>query len=219
MEFANHGGEGVRTGRGSQEVVRGLKGRCPVAQGLVNGVLEGPTARGYGNDSCPHEFHALDVWGLPNNIDRAHVDRAFQSQKRAHHCGCGPVLAGSGFSDDARLTHALSQQSLSQNLITLVCASVDQIFTLEEDPSTATWKVAKLCDGGGASQELMEQSVDLLDEGWVVNCLDEGFFKLVQCGDQKLGNVLSAELTEVVGCSGVSSSFVPSAFAPRRSLE
>ena len=52
------------------------------------------------------------------------------------------MLTGSGFSDDARLAHALSKQSLSQNLITLVCASVDQILTLEEDPSAATGKVA-----------------------------------------------------------------------------
>ena len=43
----------------------------------------------------------------------------------------------------------------------------------------------------------MEKSIDLFDESWVVNCLNEGFFKLVQCGDQKLGNVLSAELSEV----------------------
>ena len=45
----------------------------------------------------------------------------------------------------------------------------------------------------------MEKSIDLLDESWVVNCLNEGFFKLVQCGDQKLRNVLSAELSEVGG--------------------
>ena len=62
-------------------------------------------------------------------------------------------------------------------------AAVDQILTLEEDPSAATGKVAELCDGGGTSQELMEKSIDLLDESWVVNCLNEGFFKLVQCGD------------------------------------
>ena len=43
----------------------------------------------------------------------------------------------------------------------------------------------------------MEKSIDLFDESWVVNCLNEGFFKLVQCGDQKLRNVLSAELSEV----------------------
>ena len=43
----------------------------------------------------------------------------------------------------------------------------------------------------------MEKGVDLFDESWVVNCLNEGFFKLVQCGDQKLRNVLSAELSEV----------------------
>ena len=108
MEFANHCGEGVRAGRGSQQVVRGLKGCGPVAQGLVNGVLEGSAPRGHGDNRRSHEFHALDVWGLSNNIDCAHVDRAFQSQKRAYHCGCSPVLASSGFSDDARLTHALS---------------------------------------------------------------------------------------------------------------
>ena len=45
----------------------------------------------------------------------------------------------------------------------------------------------------------MEKSIDLFDESWVVNCLDECFFKLVQCGDQKLRNVLSAELSEVGG--------------------
>ena len=45
----------------------------------------------------------------------------------------------------------------------------------------------------------MEKSIDLLDKSWVVNCLNECFFKLVQCGDQKLRNVLSAELSEVRG--------------------
>ena len=45
----------------------------------------------------------------------------------------------------------------------------------------------------------MEKGIDLLDKSWVVNCLNECFFKLVQCGDQKLRNVLAAELSEVGG--------------------
>ena len=87
----------------------GRKSRCPVAQGLVDGVLEGTAARSHRNDGGAHELHAFNIGGLSNNVNCAHVDRAFQAEECADHCGCGAVLASSCFSDDARLSHALGK--------------------------------------------------------------------------------------------------------------
>jgi hypothetical protein len=47
------------------------------------------------------------------------------------------MLAGAGLCDDAPLSHALRQQSLSQTIVYLVSASVVQIFPLQINPGTA----------------------------------------------------------------------------------
>ena len=109
VEFTNDRGEGVRAGCSSQEIVGGRKSRCPVAQGLVDGVLEGTAARSYRNDGGAHELHSFNIGCLTNNVNCAHVDRAFQAEECADHCGCGAVLASPCFSDDARLSHALGK--------------------------------------------------------------------------------------------------------------
>ena len=47
------------------------------------------------------------------------------------------MLAGAGLSNHAGFTHALSQQGLAQNLVTLVSAAVHQVFTLKQDACAA----------------------------------------------------------------------------------
>ena len=48
----------------------------------------------------------------------------------------------------------------------------------------------------------MQKRVDLFDEAGIIDRFDEGFFKLVKSWDEELGDVLSAEISEVGGKLG-----------------
>ena len=83
-----------------------------------------------------------------------------------------------------------------------MCASVDEVFTLEEDPCCSAGQVTQFRDRSGAAKEVTQQSVDLFDEARIIDRFDEGFFELVKSWDEELGDVLSAEISEVGGKLG-----------------
>ena len=137
VEVADHGGERVSAGDGAQQVVGVVHVGDPVAQGLVDGVLERLRACRHRDDGGTEQPHARHVQRLPAGVLRAHVDHAFQ----AHEGSCGgrgnAVLARSGLGDDAGLAHALGQQCLAQHVVDLVAAGVVQVLALEEDTHSA----------------------------------------------------------------------------------
>jgi len=49
---------------------------------------------------------------------------------------------------------------------------------------------------------VVQKRVDLFDEAGIIDCFDEGFFELVKSWDEELGDVLSAEISEVGGKLG-----------------
>ena len=48
----------------------------------------------------------------------------------------------------------------------------------------------------------MQKRVDLFDEAGIIDRFDKGFFELVKSWDEELGDVLSAEISEVGGKLG-----------------
>ena len=79
------------------------------------------------------QLHAEDVGLLPLDVDRAHIDDAFEAEARAQRRGGDAVLAGAGLGDDALLAHAPRQQDLAEHVVDLVRAGVVELLALEID--------------------------------------------------------------------------------------
>ena len=198
--LAHDRGEGVGAGGRAQKVVGVGEGGGPVAQRLVDGVLERAGAAVHRHHRGAHELHALHVGGLAHDVGGPHVDGAVQSQQGADHGGGRPVLAGTGLGDDALLAHPLGQQGLAQDLVALVSAAVDQVLALEQDAGVALQRqVAQLGDGCGAAQVTGHERVQFGGEGGVRLGVDEGVLELVQGRDEQLGHELSTVGSEEGG--------------------
>ena len=109
----------------------GLHVGHPVADGLVDGVLEGAGSRLDGDDLGFQQAHPVDVEGLAADVLLAHVDDAVQPQHGAGGGGGDAVLPRAGLSDDAPLAHVLRQERLAEGVVYLVGAGVGQVFALE----------------------------------------------------------------------------------------
>ncbi len=124
----------MRPGRGAEAVVGGVGVGDPVAERLVDGVLERLRTRLHRDHLGAEQPHPGDVERLPGDVDRAHVDDAFQAEQRARRRGRHPVLTGAGFGDDARLAHLLREQRLPEHVVDLVRSGVVEVFSLQEHP-------------------------------------------------------------------------------------
>ena len=113
--------------------MRGSHVGDPVAHGLVDGILQGTRTRVHAANFRSKQPHAEHIEFLTPHVFRAHVHDALETKKRAHRGRRHAVLAGAGLGDDTVLSHALDQQRLSQAVVDLVCASVQQVFAFEID--------------------------------------------------------------------------------------
>ncbi len=103
----------------------------PIAHRFVDGFLQRLLARLDRNDFCAQHFHPEHVERLAFAIDCPHVNDALEAEHCSHCRGGNPMLPGAGFSDNACLTHAFSQQDLAYAVVDLVCPSVQQILALQ----------------------------------------------------------------------------------------
>jgi hypothetical protein len=86
------------------------------------------------------QLHAEHVDRLALDVDRAHVDHAFQAQARGHGGDCDAVLARAGLGDDPRLAHAPREHRLADGVVDLVRAGVVQVLALEQDARAADFR-------------------------------------------------------------------------------
>lgn len=124
----------VRAYHGAEQVVGAVHVGDPVAERLVDGVLEGTAAGLHGDDLGAEHPHPGDVERLALGVDLAHVDGAVEAEEGAGGGGGHTVLAGAGLGDDPGLAHALGQQGLAEHVVDLVRAGVVEVLALEEDP-------------------------------------------------------------------------------------
>ena len=75
---------------------------------------------------------------LPLDVDRAHIDDAFEAEARAQRRGGDAVHAGAGLGDDALLAHALRQHDLAEHVVDLVRAGMVELLALEINLGAAT---------------------------------------------------------------------------------
>ena len=137
VKIAHHHGVRVRAERAAQQVIGLADVGDPVAHGFADGVFERGAAAGDALHLGAEHAHAEDIEALPPHVLFAHVDHAFEAEQRADRGGGHAVLSRAGLGDDAALAHAAGEQRLSQAVIDLVRAGVQQVFALEPDARAA----------------------------------------------------------------------------------
>ena len=80
------------------------------------------------------QAHPLDVRALPAHVLGAHVDDAFEPEAGADGRGRDAVLAGAGLGDDPLLAEPAREHGLSERVVQLVRAGVQEVFALEVEP-------------------------------------------------------------------------------------
>ena len=85
------------------------------------------------HDLGAEHVHAEHIRLLPLDVDRAHIDDAFEPEARAERRRGNAVHAGAGLGDDALLAHAPRQQNLAEHVVDLVRAGVIELLALEID--------------------------------------------------------------------------------------
>ena len=134
--------------RAPQEVVSVRDVRHPVAQRLVDGVLERARAGVNLAHLRAEQAHAEDVQGLPAHVLRAHVDDAVEAEERADGGRGDAVLARARLGDDAALAHAAREKNLAERVVDLVRARVREVFALEVQGRAAR----VFCQAGGLEE-------------------------------------------------------------------
>ena len=204
LEIADDGRERVRSGHGAEQVVGGLHVGDPVAQRLVDGVLEDAGAELDLHHLGAEQSHAGHVQRLAAGVHLTHVDTALEPEQRADRGRGHTVLAGAGLRDHAGLAHALDQQGLAERVVDLVGAGVVQILTLEEHARVDADAFVEplreprhLGQRRGPSDVQPVEAVELLAERGIGLGLVVYLFEFGQRVDQGLGHEAAAEPAEI----------------------
>src|SRR3989338_1024763 len=105
----------------------------PIPDSLIHRVFKGLTSAIYRDYPGPEQFHSKNVQLLPVNIFLAHKDITLQAEHRRHRSRGHAMLAGSGLSNKAALTHAQSQQGLADGIVDFMGSGMQEIFALKVD--------------------------------------------------------------------------------------
>ena len=204
LEVADQHGVGVGPHDAADQVVRRLDVRDPVADRLVDRVLERPAAGGYGPHLGAQQPHPEHVQRLAADVLLAHVDDALLFEHRAHRRRSDAVLACAGLGDDPLLAHALRQQALAHGVVDLVRAGVRQVLALEVDlrPAQLPRQVLRVVERRRAADVRPSQAVEVLGERIVVARLPIDLLQLLQGVHERLGDEPSSEVAEVAGLVG-----------------
>src|ERR1043165_1380077 len=131
LEVAHHARVWMWAEGAAQQIVSVGNVRHPVAQRLVDGVLERARAGVNLAHFRAEQAHAKDVQRLAAHVFSAHVDDAAQAEESADRGRGDAVLARARLGDDATLAHASREQDLSERVVDLVRACVREVFALE----------------------------------------------------------------------------------------
>ena len=214
LEVAHEHRERVRARRGAEAVVGVVGVGHPVAQGLVDRVLEGLRPRRHRHHPRAEQAHPGDVESLARGVDCAHVDDAFEVEQRARGRGGDAVLTGAGLGDDAGLAHPLGKQRLPEHVVDLVRAGVVEILALEEQPCSpgVLAHPGRLEQRRGPAGVIPLQAVEFVEERRIHTRLLVLGGDLLDHRHQRLGDVSAAVDAEMALAVG----FVTAAFGDAR---
>ena len=205
LELTDEQRERMWPNDGADHVVRGLDVRHPVAERLVDRVLQRSRPRRHRHDRCPQELHPEDVQRLAMGVFLTHVDDALLSEQGRGRGGRYPVLPGARLRDDPLLAHPAGEQALTEHIIDLVRAGVREVLTLEVDARAAArfGQPARAPERRRPACVLAAQRVELGIEIVVCARVGEGLLELIERVHERFGNVLAAEAAEVTAGVGI----------------
>jgi hypothetical protein len=76
-------------------------------------------------------MHPVDVRPLAGHVLGAHVDDALEAEPCADRRRRDPVLAGARLGDDPPLAETPGEHGLSERVVQLVCARMEQVLALQ----------------------------------------------------------------------------------------
>ena len=194
LEIAHHHRIRMRAGDGADAIERRVDIGHPVAQRLVHRVLERLRSGLHRHDLGAEHVHAKHIRLLPLDIDRAHIDDAFEAEARAERRGGDAVHAGAGLGDDALLAHAPRQQNLAEHVVDLVRAGVIELLALEIDLGAATMRGQPLgeIERRRAADVMREIAVHFFLERGIGLGLGVGLLQFQDQRHQRLGDKTAA---------------------------
>ena len=146
----------------------------------------------------PHQAHTEHVRRLTLNVFRTHVNATFQAQQGAGERRGYAVLACTGFSNNFGFPHTLREQRLAENLVSFMCATVQQILTLEIQRRVCAFgQVATFRQRCRTARIVFQQVGKFRLKCRIFLRTDERLFQLAQGGHQDLRDVHPAELTKI----------------------
>ena len=204
VEIADHHGIGMRAQGGAEEVVGGPHVGDPVAQRLVDRVLQRLGAALHRNDAGAEELHAEHVEGLSRDVHAPHVDLAFEAEESGRGGGGHAMLARPRLRDDPALAHALREESLAEHVVDLVRAGVAEVFALEIDPGAAAviGQPLREVERSGTARIGGEELAQAAPEARVLHRLPVRLLQLDERLHERLGDIASAEPAEMPGRVG-----------------
>ncbi len=183
----------------AEHIVGGVHVGGPVAEGLVDGVLEGTRTVLHRHDLGAQSLHPEHVGALALDVDLAHVDGAVEAEFGRHGRGGHAVLSGTGLRDHAFFAHAAHEQALAHHVVGLVRARVVQVLALDENLRAA--EVAGQVLGEGERRRparvFAHEGFILAPECRVGLRLGEGRLEVAKGRHKDFGQVGAAEIAEV----------------------
>ena len=189
----------MRTGGGADDIKRVIHIRRPIAQRLVQRVLQRAAARRDRDDSRAEQFHAIDIRRLPLHIIRAHINDTFQTEaggdRRARHA----VLPRARLRNQPRFAEAFCQQRLADGVVNLVGAGVVQILALQPNLRAACFfrQAFGEIQRRRAADIISKLRAKLRPESGVVLRGAVGVLQLQHRLHQSFGDELSAKAAEI----------------------
>ena len=197
-EIADHCREGMWPSGRTKQVRSVIDSGHPVAQGFVDRIFQGATARLHGDHLSAEQLHPGDIEGLSLSVDLTHVDLTVQVEVRRCSRAGHAVLTSSGLGYDPGLAHPLGQECLAQHIADLVSSGVIEVLTLEQDPGTQhLGEPGSLVQPAGRARIIGADALELGDEAWIRHRLSTSLVQLQQCSHQRFGHELPAESPEV----------------------
>ena len=131
VKVAHHHRERMTAQRAAENIMRRAHVRHPVAHRFIYGLLQRRLPRRNGAHLRAEEFHARHVQCLALHVHLPHVNHALEAKARAHRRRRHAMLARARLGDDALLPQPHRQQRLTQRIVDLVRAGVEQILALQ----------------------------------------------------------------------------------------